>query len=115
MTEPAFLARDITADGWHVVAWSTGAISPSRLVANYARARKGPARHHAADAEAARQVVALAPGAELADLLAALPAIRGLWRNHAAGGEHPTTAQAINEIERCRSFRLTQHPTPGAP
>ena len=108
MHHPTFIARDMTADGRHVVAWSTGAISPSRLVANYPRAHKGPKRHHDADAKAAAQLVDLAPGADLADIIAAIPTVRHLWRNHAAGGDAPTTAQTIAVLMQCRSFRLTQ-------
>jgi len=107
MAEPAFLSRSMTADGRHVVAWSTGAISPSRLVANYRGAHKGPARYHDADAKAALQLIEIAGSVDLVDLIAAIPGTRERWRNRIAGGELPTAAQALAECDHCRSFRLT--------
>lgn len=106
--EPVFLSRSMTADGRHVIAWSSGAISPSRLVANYRGAHKGPARHHDADAKAALQLIEIAGAVDLVDLIAAIPGTRERWRNRIAGGDLPTASQALTETDQCRSFRLTQ-------
>ena len=106
MSEPTVVARSTTADGFFVVAWSTGAISPSRLVAAWRGMEKGPLRHHQADALAAVALVELAGSIDKADMIAALPTLRERWRNAVAGGSAPTAADVLLVCGQCRTRRM---------
>lgn len=102
----SFISRSITRDGYHVVAWSNGAIGPSRLVANYRGMGASARRHHEADAMAAAAIIDAAPCLDRADIIAALPEIRGLWRNHAAGGDLPGVHDVLRICGQHRAHRL---------